>query len=123
MAGETRHAGDGAADEAADETRDERALETQGDAVEGGLGDPGHDGGGGRRERRLAQFRVTGAPGHRQGRAAKREIGTDFGWHHHAFLAGLGDGLDDGRGEDAVHAGHHQQGQSAPMMATDSQPR
>ena len=43
-----------------------------------------------------------------------REIGANFGGHHHAFLAGLGDGLDDGRGEDAVHAGHHQQGQSAP---------
>ena len=40
VAGEPGHARDGAADETADEAGDEGALQSQGDAVEGGFGDP-----------------------------------------------------------------------------------
>ena len=70
---------------------------------------------------RSSGFRVRQATAREE--PPRERLAPISGGHHHAFPAGLGDGLDDGRGEDAVHAGHHQQRPECPMMATDSQPR
>jgi phosphotransferase system glucose/maltose/N-acetylglucosamine-specific IIC component len=41
---------------------------------------------------------------HRQRRAAERQVSADLRRHYHALFAGFGDGLNDGRRKDPVHA-------------------
>ena len=111
---ELHQTGKAAGGEGGDEHGDEGALEAQGDAVHGGLGDTSHQsgeaGGGGS----LAHVLVLGAQSHGHGGAALGQVGAQLGHHHQAVKASrTADGCDGNGGEHMVHTEEHQHGVNA----------